>query len=184
MIKYYVNRELSSKLSVRLSKWKRWSREFLPPDPLGGMQSGYARQYTRDQAFSVFLGGHLVAGLNFSIPEARQVVQELSPWLNAYKANGVGKEAAGKFEDTQVHIFKHRSSASGRAPFFYVERNRLSDEPCELDGRQARREVYMENPIHVAASGTGMDEPDCFDRLNSRILYISRLYALFMERLV
>ena len=51
MIKFYTNRELSEKLSIGLSKWKRWSREFLPPDPLGGLQSGYARQYTQDPEF-------------------------------------------------------------------------------------------------------------------------------------
>ena len=68
MIKFFTNRELSDKLGIKLAKWKRWSREFLPPDPLGGMQSGYARQYNPDQAFTVFLGGHLVADLKFSIP--------------------------------------------------------------------------------------------------------------------
>ena len=81
MIKFYINRELSAKLAIRLSKWKRWSREFLPPDPLGGLQSGYARQYTIDQAFIVFLGGHLVADLHFSIPESRQIVEDLGPWI-------------------------------------------------------------------------------------------------------
>ena len=58
MINYYTNRELSSLLNINLAKWKRWSREFLPPDPLGGKQSGYARQYHADQAFTLFLGGH------------------------------------------------------------------------------------------------------------------------------
>jgi hypothetical protein len=45
MIHYYTNREISQKLEINLARWKRWSRSFLPPDPLGGMQSGYARQY-------------------------------------------------------------------------------------------------------------------------------------------
>ena len=46
MIRFYLNRELSDRLGIRLSRWKRWSREFLPPDPLGGLQSGFARQYS------------------------------------------------------------------------------------------------------------------------------------------
>ena len=82
MIKFYTNRELSEKLGINLAKWKRWSREFLPPDPLGGMQSGYARQFNPDQAFTVFLGGHLVADLKFSIPEANQIIQDLNKWLS------------------------------------------------------------------------------------------------------
>ena len=76
MIKFFTNRELSERLGIKLAKWKRWSREFLPPDPLGGMQSGYARQYNPDQAFTVFLGGHLVADLKFTIPEANQIIQD------------------------------------------------------------------------------------------------------------
>ena len=80
MIKYYTNRELSEKLGSKLAKWKRWSREFLPPDPLGGMQSGYARQYMPDEAFTVYLGGHLVAALRFTIPGARQILQDLQTW--------------------------------------------------------------------------------------------------------
>ena len=51
MIKFYTNKELSRTFSINLAKWKRWSREFLPPDPLGGLQSGYARQYNLDEAF-------------------------------------------------------------------------------------------------------------------------------------
>src|SRR5210317_2245081 len=93
MIKFFTNRELSDRLGIRLSKWKRWSREFLPPDPLGGMQSGYARQYTIDQAFTVFLGGHLVAYLHFSIPEAKQIGMELSPWINRHKKTLTGNAA-------------------------------------------------------------------------------------------
>ena len=62
MVKLYTNRELSEKLGINLAKWKRWSREFLPPDPLGGMQSGFARQYYFSDVFTVRLGGHLVQG--------------------------------------------------------------------------------------------------------------------------
>ena len=33
-MKYYTNRELSRLFDINLATWKRWSREFLPPDPL------------------------------------------------------------------------------------------------------------------------------------------------------
>ena len=67
--------------NINLAKWKRWSREFLPPDPLGGLQSGYARQYSPDEAFTVFLGGHLVGDLKFSISETKQILVDLHQWL-------------------------------------------------------------------------------------------------------
>jgi hypothetical protein len=82
---YYKSNYLSEKLGIKLAKWKRWSREFLDPDPLGGLQSGVARQFNLREAFQVYLGGYLVSELKFTIPEALKIVAELSPWL---KANG------------------------------------------------------------------------------------------------
>jgi hypothetical protein len=64
-----------------LAKWKRWSREFLPPDPLGGLQSGFARQYSLKEVFIVALGGFLVGELKFTVQEARTILNDLSPWL-------------------------------------------------------------------------------------------------------
>ena len=81
MLKFYLNRDLSARLGIPLSRWKRWSREFLPPDPLGGHQSGYARQYSTKDAFLVYLAGFLVSTLGFSIPAARQILHDLTPWL-------------------------------------------------------------------------------------------------------
>lgn len=81
MIRYYNSRELSSSLGYNLSRWKRWSRDFLPPDPLGGLQSGYARQYSMREAFVVALGGHLVGFLKFSVHQAGIILSDLDPWL-------------------------------------------------------------------------------------------------------
>jgi hypothetical protein len=80
-IHYYLARDLAARLEVNLAKWKRWSREFLPPDPLGGLQSGFARQYSLKEAFLVALGGFLVGELKFAVPEARTILQDLEPWL-------------------------------------------------------------------------------------------------------
>ncbi len=180
MVKFYSNRELSERLATRLSKWKRWSREFLPPDPLGGMQSGYARQYTPDQAFIVFLGGYLVADLHFSIPEAKQIVQELGPWINTHKTTFVGEKKEKPLEDTQVYIFKQISSLSEGAAFAYLEKKCLSNEPYEAGGPHTRQEVYREKPIPVAAPTNGLYKTDNLDKMDSRILYVSRLYGRFM----
>ena len=81
MLKFYLNRELSTRLDIPLSRWKRWSREFLPPDPLGGLQSGFARQFSIRDAFVVYLAGYLVSALGYSIPEARQIMHDLNGWL-------------------------------------------------------------------------------------------------------
>jgi hypothetical protein len=83
MIRYFTNRQLSESFGVNLAKWKRWSREFLPPDPLGGLQSGYARQYSPDDAFQLFLAGYLVSAAGFTIPDTRQVLQDLHVLMEA-----------------------------------------------------------------------------------------------------
>ena len=78
---YYHSKELSKQLGIALAKWKRWAREFLAPDPLGGLQSGFARQFNLKDAFRVYLGGCLVSDLKFTIPETRQVLADLNGWL-------------------------------------------------------------------------------------------------------
>lgn len=80
---YYNSRYLSEKLGINLAKWKRWSREFLDPDPLGGLQSGVTRQYSLRDAFKVYFGGYLVNTLKFTIPEALTIISDLTPWLRA-----------------------------------------------------------------------------------------------------
>ncbi len=79
---YFKSKYLAESLDINLAKWKRWAREFLDPDPLGGYQSGFARQFSFKDAFRVFLGGHLVGALNFTIPQARQILFDLHPWLS------------------------------------------------------------------------------------------------------
>lgn len=82
MLKFYLNRELAERLQIPLSRWKRWSREFLPPDPLGGLRSGYARQYSLRDAFRVYVAGYLVSGVGYSIPEARRILRDLDKCLH------------------------------------------------------------------------------------------------------
>ena len=183
MIKFYINRELSEKLGIKLSKWKRWSREFLPPDPLGGLQSGYARQYTLDQAFIVFLGGHLVADLHFSIPETKQIIEELGPWIKIYKTERPGKIDKPSFEDVQVYIFRQFFPTYKGPAFAYLEKKQIRDEPYAPGGPDARHTVYIEKPIPVAAHSNGLDLTNPPDKMDSRILYVSRLYARFMDKM-
>lgn len=80
---YYKSKYLSERLLINLAKWKRWVREFLPPDPLGGLQSGYARQFNLKEAFRVYLGGQLVGAMRFSIPQTRKILTDLDSELEA-----------------------------------------------------------------------------------------------------
>jgi hypothetical protein len=78
---YYKSRYIADALGIKLAKWKRWAREFLPPDPLSGQQSGYARNFNIKDAFHVYLAGYLVGSMSFSIAQAGQILSDLGPSL-------------------------------------------------------------------------------------------------------
>lgn len=158
MLRFFSNRDLSAGLSIPLTKWKRWSREFLPPDPLGGLQSGVSRQFSVDEALIVFLGGHLVAELKTSVPEARQILLDLTPCLRDI----------GLFANSRIHerfragstdpivfytIFIHRDSTEpGLATrFTYTLRGEISRSSQDHGGRTVYLERFIEERIPLSA---------------------------------
>ena len=154
MIKFYTNKALSQAFKVNLAKWKRWSREFLPPDPLGGLQSGYARQYNLDEAFTVFLGGHLVADLKYTIPESRQILDDLQQWLVDHEfyfdysgaANPV-KKSVLPIQNYQIAIIKRKNPAGSIPSFSYWIKAILSVESFDAGGDQIRQTRFLESLI-------------------------------------
>ncbi len=157
MIKFFTNRELSKQLGINLAKWKRWSREFLPPDPLGGMQSGYARQYHPDQAFTVFLGGHLVGDLKFAIPEARQMMQDLKPWMSDKgfffepKGYAVSDKGVDALVQRYIISIQREEGTDNRFKFIYTARGIISDEPVLHNGFEIMKKLYVEASINSGA---------------------------------
>jgi len=154
MIKFFANRELSEKLNVNLAKWKRWSREFLPPDPLGGMQSGYARQYNPDEAFTVFLGGHIVADLKFTIPEAKQMIQDLQQWFSDkgfyydLKGNVTPNNGIDALVKRYVIFIRREKGPNKRFKFIYTVRGVISNEPVQHKGFEIMKKLYVETSIN------------------------------------
>ena len=144
MIKLLNNRDLAKSLGINLSRWKRWSREFLPPDPLAGKQAGYARQYYLNDAFTVFLGGCLVSELGFSIPDARMILADMDPWLNEKgcrgDARGKVKTMTGLDEKVQRHTVN--IICQGGRVIGYRLVGTIADEPEDLDGYGVRKSIY------------------------------------------
>jgi len=148
MLRFYTNRELAKRLDIPTAKWKRWSREFLPPDPLGGLQSGYARRYSVDDALTVFIGGVLVSDLRFGIPEARTILSDLEPWLRegGIFTGGSATKSAGVFPGLRaielgVEI-QRLPVGSGRMPAFQYRIRAVSDRSALQNG--VRQEKYVE----------------------------------------
>ena len=185
MIKFYTAKELSQKFNVNLARLKRWSREFLPPDPLGGLQSGYARQYNPDEAFTVILGGHLVGDLKFTIPDARQIIQDLNEWLSEYdfyfnfsrRDNSLPKKA-GSVKKYQIAIIRKKITNAADSGFIYQVRGIIADDMIDLQGHQIRQLRFTESGI-----GPDLSESASFYTESHRVLNISALRDRFLSAL-
>jgi len=80
-------RQWSNILEINFPKLKRWTREFLGVDPKAAMRAGYARELTLDEAFEVYLGGYLVFVLDFSISEARLILNDLKDYFGQHQVS-------------------------------------------------------------------------------------------------
>jgi len=186
LIKYYTNRELAQKLEINLAKWKRWSREFLPPDPLGGMQSGYARQYSPDDAFTVLLGGHLVAALKFTIPEAKKILADLHQWLRdkgfSYdiKGNGVAGSNIDILIKRYLILIRHpKDSFQKDFEFHYTVRGIISNKPVHYQGFEIMEELYAESAIGL--QGSKPVDPDTETVKTLNITGVLKTFAAYLD---
>ena len=185
MIKFYTNKELSNKFNVNLARWKRWSREFLQPDPLGGLQSGYARQYNPDEVFTVVLGGHLVGDLKFSISETKQIMVDLHQWLVDHdfyfyfsKTSESAKNLTLDVKYYQLIISSEsirRDTAHGLS---YWARGIISVDITNLHRVHVRREHFIESSIGPKESESSRMNADSY-----RVLNISGFRKRFLDHL-
>ncbi|MGD9330665.1 MAG: hypothetical protein PVJ53_05095 [Desulfobacterales bacterium] len=182
MLKFYLNRELSARLGIPLSRWKRWSREFLPPDPLGGLQSGYARQYSVKDSFSVYLAGYLVAVVGFSIPETRQILNDLNGWLKKNIITPYQAMATSEGDDwaaaTKLELLI--IPAEGRTSPAFTYRVRFLRERKFLSGGNMPlwQEQFTEQTLKPCKPSRGGCYPICARRVD-----ISTVAQYFFQRL-
>jgi hypothetical protein len=185
MIKFYTNKELSQKFNVNLARWKRWSREFLAPDPLGGLQSGYARQYNPDEAFTVVLGGHLLGDLKFSVPETKQILVDLHQWLMDHDFYFYGSTTTESDASQTSEIDHYQLMISNRAirrdkdrGLSYWVRGIISDDSINLNGHRLQREHFCESSI-----GPKESESSRMNAESYRVLNISVFRKNFLKQL-
>jgi len=183
MLRFFSNRELSSGLLIPLARWKRWSREFLPPDPLGGLQSGVTRQFSVDEALIVFLGGHLVSELKTSVPAARQILEDLTPCLRdiGLFANSRIHErfSAGSTDPIgfyTISIYRDSTEPGLAARFAYTLRGEISRSSQSRNGRTIYLERYIEERFPPSAQSLPR-------RLSGRTLNISAMAEFFVTAL-
>ena len=169
---YFQSRDLAQRLKINLAKWKRWSREFLAPDPLGGLRSGYARQFSYRDAFIVYLGGHLVGTLSFSIPQAIQILSDLNAWLKAQGYFALpGQRRRSDRIPSQIRIF---DLAAGRFGF--------EIRTYTVDRIKAAGEIFVDQYQQTLINIDPHD--DAFEQaIHFWVVFIDRLHQSFLDRL-
>jgi len=180
LLKLFNNRLLSEKLQINLAKWKRWSREFLPPDPLGGLQSGYTREYNPDDAFKVFLGGFLVTELKYSIPDTKQILQDLGNWMmdNGFEYESGGDGGLSKKENPGINNFVILMVKNENGTFSYTIRGIVSTISVFDGENHTKNERYIEKPI-----GCVDNIPVTMESYKIKIINISKVLEVFVRRL-
>lgn len=177
MIKFYSNKELSQTFNINLAKWKRWSREFLPPDPLGGLQSGFARQYNLDEAFTVYLGGYLVGELKFTIPESRQILRDLQHWLidHGFYFDFLGQAdpavtSTHAVQNYRIAIISRYVREENASEFRYRIKATLAGERVQSHGSLRIWEQFIETLIPARKNGTAFQNAESYRVLNISLI--------------
>jgi len=180
MIKFFKNRELAEYWEINLAKWKRWSREFLPPDPLGGLQSGYARQYNPDEAFTIRLGGILVADLKFTIAETRHILSDLDVWLTdtGFRFRTQPYEKKKKGVEKLIKSYLVSIGDQNNLNFIYAVRGIISKQPVYYKGFQLVEAHYVETAL-----GQKEKVSESLDWASSRKVNITAVLVDFAKRL-
>jgi len=188
MIRFYLNRELSDRLGFKLSRWKRWSREFLPPDPLGGLQSGFARQYSPAEAFQVYLGGHLVSKIKCSIPESKIILDDLKEWISiqyfSYQSAEDPPLVQPPAKEYRIYIFMSIDPKQVVRPHHYMIRRVIDEEISHGKGARIVTERYIEKWLKEKETLSLLEGQEAANHwMAAKILYISKVYQIFTERL-
>jgi hypothetical protein len=168
---YFQSKYLAEKFNINSAKWKRWSREFLPPDPLGGLRSGYARQFNYREAFCVFLAGYLVGTLKFSVPEAKQILSDLDGWLKKQGFYALS-DTAKKAQAIDFHTI-FIVQLTGRT-FGYVVQSSKDKTPFDCSSSTA-------TIFDLAGNGSTEFHFDPVSMFSARMLLISNLYRFFLS---
>ena len=183
-----TNSELSKLCKYPISKIRRNTKEFLPPDPQASRRSGYSRRFRLDDAFKVFVGTHLVSVLGYSFHEARIIIRDLWPWAESVAL------LPEKFKprtgiDEGLKNYDVRIMSDSKNNFFYEicgeisERKTESSYPDPLRG-QFKKETRQTCCYSLGPQGEYTDNPpdeESSEYLSSKLLRFRRLLSIFLR---
>jgi hypothetical protein len=149
------------------------------------LQSGYARQYNPDEAFTVDLGGHLLGDLKFSVPETKQILIDLHPWLLDHEfyffvSNTPESDKNGTCEINhyQLIIANRAIRRDKECGLSYWARGIISVDSIDLNGNPVQREHFLETSIGPKESKSVRMNAESY-----RVLNISVFRKNFLNQL-
>jgi hypothetical protein len=117
-----TNSELARITRHPISKVRRNTKEFLPPDPQASRRSGYSRKFNLDDAYKVYIGTYLVSTLAYSFPDARTIIVDLWPWAASVNLlPGGATPRTGIDKDVTNYTVQIRSDAQNSGFHYTVD---------------------------------------------------------------
>jgi hypothetical protein len=165
------NKEISEKFEIPLTKVRRYSKKFLPADPVAIQHSGKAREHSINDAFKIYLAEHLIVDMGFLTEQAQNIMHELGPWL---EHNGFFPENAPGVVPVQEPTLIHIIRAGTPSGFFYKSVKLIHQKALEQDTIHRYERNYIEEDI--------MERPQVIDGINIHVLNISRLLEDFISK--
>jgi hypothetical protein len=163
-----TNQTLADITGVPYGKIRRHVKETLPADMRATLQSGYAREYSLQDGYFIYLVVHLVADLKVTAPEAKFILNSIKDWLTD-KRLFPGEDAQGWLNSQadcyEIQIMRETVGTG----FCCVAIKRLKKEIIEEPS------TYREEYILEKISGNCDD----VDALNLRLLKVSDLMENF-----
>jgi len=149
------------------------------------MRSGYARQYVFKDLFKVFLGGYLLSHLKMSVLESRQILTDLSFWLEKhgfYATNGGnGQGLAKRRAPYRIHVVALQTDAAkNQLAYAYLIQKTID---LRIDSSSSLRRVVETMEETVIPDDRQQDEGLFVHNPNLHTIHISALYKDVIERL-
>ena len=182
----FKSRELAMAFDMKVSRWKRCARDFLPTDPFAGLQQGVSRTFELGEAFKVFLGAYCLR-LRFTVPETKQILSDLEGWLKKKGVffNGAVKEKA----DDLVLLYEIEIERQGqggaegfREYFIYNIKGLIhQDQGVEYKGLLVRQDLYTVAKLNLHGTKDKGQMTALYP--GTKTLEITKVFQTFVKQL-
>jgi hypothetical protein len=120
--------------------------------------------------------------LKFSIPEARQIIQDLNKWLSEkgfffdLRRHLVSDKGIDVLIKKYIIFIRREKGSDRRFKFIYTVRGIISNEPVQHKGFEMMKKLYVETSVNQ-----GHEKPSEMDMNVVKTLYITGILTDFVD---